>query len=68
MTETVGARFRPPEEWCAMAPHCDGSWWPAWRAWLARHSGPLVAPPSMGAPEKGYPPLDEAPGSYVHLR
>jgi polyhydroxyalkanoate synthase len=67
MTSPVGTRFRPPEEWCAMAPRHDGSWWPAWHAWLAQRSGPPGAPPSLGAPENGYPQLDDAPGRYVHL-
>jgi polyhydroxyalkanoate synthase len=54
-----------PDSWQATADHVDGSWWPCWRDWLARHSSKKVPPPGMGAPEKGYPPLADAPGTYV---
>ena len=27
-----------------------------------------VAPPAIGTTEKGYPPTDDAPGTYVHPR
>jgi polyhydroxyalkanoate synthase len=58
-----------PEEWAAAATAKEGSWWPEWCAWLARQSsGRRVAPPPMGAPEAGYPPLADAPGTYVLQR
>jgi polyhydroxyalkanoate synthase len=64
-THREGDRYVGPEVWQAMAPKKEGSWWPAWQAWLVAHStGPTPAPP-MGCPEKGYPPLAEAPGAYV---
>lgn len=44
-----------------------GPWRPIWQAWLRRHSSqPLVAPPGMGAPERGHAPLEAAPGNNVH--
>jgi polyhydroxyalkanoate synthase len=49
----------------AQAPRKDGSWWPEWQRWLAAHSGARVAPPSLGAPDRGYAPIEAAPGSYV---
>jgi len=52
----------------APAPRHDGSWRPAWEAWLAQHSSGRQAPPAMGAPGRGYPPLDDAPGTYVLQR
>lgn len=55
-----------PDEWLSTAPRHEGSWWPEWLAWLRTRSGALVAPPPMGAPRKGYKPLDDAPGRYVH--
>src|SRR5271166_6642887 len=53
------------ETWSAAASYRDGSWWPAWFDWLADHSTGLVAPPPLGAPDKGLAPLCNAPGEYV---
>lgn len=53
------------DDWAAATPVRDGSWWPAWAAWLAERSGPRVAPPETGAPTRGLPLLGDAPGSYV---
>jgi polyhydroxyalkanoate synthase len=53
------------DEWLAEAPLREGSWWPAWTAWLTERSAPEQAPPPMGAAEKGYAPLADAPGTYV---
>ena len=58
--------YLPPDDWLRDAELRDGSWWPAWFAWLAAHSGSPVAAPAMGAPEAGYPPLCDAPGTYIH--
>ncbi len=52
-----------PEEWRAAAQASDGSWWRDWFAWLAKRSGKKAAPPLMGG--ERYPPLQDAPGSYV---
>ena len=52
-----------PERWRAAAQRHDGSWWTDWFAWLAVHSSEKVEPPSMGS--EAYPPLQDAPGSYV---
>lgn len=54
------------DEWLAATGPQDGSWWTAWQSWLAAHSSPPEPPPAMGAAEKGYAPLDAAPGTYVH--
>lgn len=54
-----------PERWTAMTPPREGSWWEAWEAWLSKRSGVKSAPPQVGAPRKGYAPLDDAPGLYV---
>ena len=36
------------------------------RVWLEGHSsGPAAAQPRLGAPDRGYPPLGDAPGTYV---
>ncbi|MBW6398359.1 alpha/beta fold hydrolase [Roseomonas sp. HJA6] len=69
MTRTHGERYLDPDSWAAIAPRQDGSWWPAWAAWLATSgSEGMVAPPAMGAPDRGLPPLDAAPGSYVLMK
>jgi len=52
-----------PEEWVATAAEHEGSWWPAWVAWLSQRSGDPIAPPPLGA--KGYPAVADAPGTYV---
>lgn len=60
-----GARYVDPETWFLINHSIDGSWWPAWADWLERKTSGRTAPPTMGAPEKNYPPLAAAPGSYV---
>jgi polyhydroxyalkanoate synthase subunit PhaC len=60
-----GARYLHPDEWVEAAEQRDGSWWPAWTGWLAERSGNPAAPPPLGAPDAGYPPLGPAPGHYV---
>ncbi|MBS3651590.1 polyhydroxyalkanoic acid synthase [Pseudaminobacter sp. 19-2017] len=57
------------EEWVPAAAFKHGSWWADWVAWLTRHSAHERIPqPSMGAPGRGYPPLEDAPGTYVLQR
>ncbi len=58
-------RYLDPETWAAAAPGRQGSWWPAWKGWLAERSSPFAAPPQIGHWAKGYPPLADAPGQYV---
>lgn len=53
-----------PDSWLHEVAPREGSWWPAWMAWLAAHSGPPEAPPPMGAAPR-YRPLCDAPGSYI---
>ena len=63
---TAASDPRPDlETWSAAASYRDGSWWPAWFDWLADRSTALVAPPPLGAPDKGLAPLCDAPGEYV---
>ena len=51
------------EQWRLDATHHDGSWWTDWTQWLSDRSGKKHAPPTLG--NSAYPPLDDAPGSYV---
>ena len=53
------AAYVDPETWMNSVPEQQGSWWPAWEYWLARHAGEMVAPPAMGQA------LGDAPGRYV---
>jgi polyhydroxyalkanoate synthase len=50
-------------EWHAKAVRRSGSWWEDWAVWSAEHSGPQVAPPSMGS--AAHPVLGPGPGDYV---
>ena len=59
-------RYLHPGRWYATAPCTEGSWWPAWLAWLAARSTGWIDPPTIGAPEKNLIALDDAPGTYVH--
>ncbi|RBP13758.1 polyhydroxyalkanoate synthase [Roseiarcus fermentans] len=66
MTMGRSERYVEPDTWVAAAPSYQGSWWPAWEAWLrAAGSGDDAPPPRMGATEAGLPPLCDAPGNYV---
>jgi polyhydroxyalkanoate synthase len=58
-------KYVDPDAYLAAAARHEGSWWPAWQGWLVDHSGERVAPPAMGAPDRGLRPLGSAPGTYV---
>lgn len=64
-TRKEGEIYIDPDQWQAMMPRHEGSWWPAWQSWLESHSTGLVDPPSLGLPKQGYPPLGDSPGLYV---
>ncbi len=64
-TRRAGEKHVDPDHWLEKTPEQTGSWWTPWEHWLARHCSTLVAPPPTGAPEKGLPPLCDAPGTYV---
>lgn len=57
-----------PASWLETAQREDGSWWPAWAAWLSQHSGKMTTPPPPGGGKKAYTPLAHAPGRYVLMR
>ena len=65
LTHSHEGRYIDADTYLAQAARHEGSWWTAWFAWLDAHSSGAEAPPRMGAPTKGYPPIEPAPGSYV---
>ncbi len=66
-TQRVAGCVLGPDQWFAAAEPKTGSWWPEWVAWLEEQSAPdRVAPPGLGAAD--YPPIIDAPGSYVLRR
>jgi polyhydroxyalkanoate synthase len=67
-THKMDDRFLDPDTWLKTTPQADGTWWPAWTSWLAERSGEPTDPPPIGNPAAGYPPLDDAPGTYVRRR
>jgi polyhydroxyalkanoate synthase len=54
------------EEWRENATEHEGSWWEDWTNWLEPRSGEKVEPPEVGS--ENYPPLEDAPGTYVKER
>lgn len=61
----VGAPYVGPDAWFAMHAPKQGSWWPEWTEWASAHSSGQIAPPTMGAPDKGFAPIVAAPGTFV---
>jgi polyhydroxyalkanoate synthase len=60
--------YRDPSDWFDQTPAQDGSWWPAFAAWLAEHSSAKTNPPRMGDAGPGVHPMCRAPGTYVMQR
>lgn len=54
-----------PEAWKNLTPSQEGSWWIPFVEWLNTHSEGPHDLPTMGAADKGYPALMDAPGTYV---
>ncbi len=57
-----------PETWGKQTPHHEGSWWPAWAAWLAEKSEFGAEAPQIGNAAQGLGPITDAPGTYVMVR
>ena len=64
-THKEDENYVDPDAWQHSAIEMQGSWWPSWLNWLSRLSSAKMALPPMGAAEKGYAPLCDAPGTYV---
>jgi polyhydroxyalkanoate synthase len=58
---TNEARPASAREWLEGATRHEGSWWPAWNAWLDAHSSGKV---KARTPRN---PIEPAPGSYVRI-
>jgi polyhydroxyalkanoate synthase len=67
-TKPVHGHFLDTDQWVADNRPREGSWWPAWTAWLAARSDALVPPPPLGRPDAGYPAIADAPGEYVLMK
>jgi len=66
----AGDPCRTPEQWAQQADRREGSWWEEWAGWLAARSTgePVPAPAQAGAADRGYPAIEDAPGTYVLQR
>jgi len=53
-------------EWLKGAQEHKGSWWPDWREWLGGIDSEEVPARAVGS--KDFPPIEDAPGSYVRVR
>ena len=58
-----GETYIDPDTWQQNNHVQQGSWWPAWHAWLAERSTGKTDLPTLG--NQKYPPLVDAPGTYV---
>ena len=56
-------QYETADEWLKNAEEHEGTWWEDWKAWLEPRSGERVDPSSVGSEQ--YPPIEDAPGSYV---
>jgi polyhydroxyalkanoate synthase len=57
---------KKPEDWLATASFHEGSWWPTWEKWVARHAGGTV--PARKPGDGKLKPIEDAPGSYVKVK
>ena len=63
---TSASKAKQPDAWLAGATRHEGSWWPDWGRWLARHGGGRIA--ARRPAGKRRKPIEDAPGSYVKVR
>jgi polyhydroxyalkanoate synthase len=54
------------DEWLGKASEQPGSWWPDWLQWLKDQNAETVPARQPGG--AAYPPIEDAPGSYVKMR
>ncbi|QHF42607.1 class II poly(R)-hydroxyalkanoic acid synthase [Pseudomonas sp. S35] len=56
-----------PRAWYYDANHVEGSWWPQWLEWIQQRSG-AQRETLTALGNQNYPPMEAAPGTYVHVR
>jgi polyhydroxyalkanoate synthase subunit PhaC len=54
-----------PQEWLRGATEVKGTWWEHWARWIDEQSGGRI-PASVRLGSHRHPPLEAAPGTYVH--
>lgn len=63
------AHYIDADTWYQQTKPTLGSWWPVFESWLAEHgSKKIPAPQHLGSKKQGYPPLEDAPGTYVLMK
>jgi class II poly(R)-hydroxyalkanoic acid synthase len=63
--QTNPANPESPEEWLEGASKQRGTWWDDWSQWLGERSGGHKRKPAKLG-QRGFTPLGDAPGEYVH--
>jgi polyhydroxyalkanoate synthase len=63
INEADDSKTLDPGAWLEGATKHEGSWWVDWISWLEEYSRELIEPPPVGSEE--FPPLMDAPGTYV---
>ena len=58
---------RDAKVWYEDAEQVQGSWWPIWLEWIQERSGEQ-SPTLMALGNQNFPPMEAAPGTYVHVR
>ncbi len=56
-----------PRAWYYDAKNHEGSWWPTWLEWIQARSG-TQHETRRALGNATYPPMEAAPGTYVHVR
>jgi polyhydroxyalkanoate synthase len=54
------------DRWLGKATEHPGSWWPDWIEWIRQQAGETAPARELGS--ANYPPMEDAPGSYVKVR
>lgn len=62
-TRSPGGKYIDPDAWLQASEHIEGSWWPEWQSWLAKHSSAKIDSHPIHSALAG---LEPAPGHYVH--